>query len=253
MNPLENTLLIVTEGNISASFGKYEDQNLVKGKIILLTSNTPFKAVAKKDTHFFVFKIPSNVQLCDRYSLEQLLKESNNEEPELHYLEMNKAMEDFLRMLDVYIAEGLRCVLFFDMKIKELFYLFRGFYTKEELYMFFYPILSNDLTFSDFVYRNHSKVKTVTELAELANYSRSGFVKRFKKVFGVSAYQWMREQKANVIYHEINDMTKALKEISFEYGFSSPAHFNDFCKIHFGNTPGNIRKSKLNKEKLNSN
>lgn len=247
MTPLENTLIFVLEGELIFSFGKNIDKKIQKGKIMLVPSNVHFRSAAKKESKFFVIKVPSNVQLCDRYSLEQLLHESEKEETDLHFLDINKIMHDYLSMLNTCIDEGLKCTLFFDLKIKELFYLLRGFYTKEELYAFFYPLLSNDLTFSDFVHKNYHKVKTVKELAILANYSLSGFVKRFKKVFGVSAYQWMKEQKANLIYHEINNMTKALKEISFEYGFSSPAHFNDFCKAHFGDTPGKIRKSKLSK------
>lgn len=245
--PLENTLIFVLEGELIFSFGKYIDKKIPKGKIMLVPSNTQFKATAKKESRFFVVKVPPNIQLCDRYSLEQLLHESEKEETDIHYLTINKIMQDYLDMLNTCIDEGLRCTLFFELKIKELFYILRGFYTKEDLYGFFYPLLSNDITFSDFVHKNYHKVKTVKELATLANYSLSGFVKRFKKVFGVSAYQWMKEQKANLIYHEINNMTKALKEISFEYGFSSPAHFNDFCKAHFGDTPGKIRKSKMPK------
>ncbi|HCO68070.1 MAG TPA: AraC family transcriptional regulator [Dysgonomonas sp.] len=244
MTPLENTLLFVLEGELVFSFGKNTDKKVTQGKIALIPSGSQFKSVAKKETKLFVVKVPPNVQLCDRYSLEQLLHESDKDEVDLHFLDINGVMQDYLRMLNACIQEGLKCTLFFELKIKELFYIFRGFYTKDQLYSFFYPLLSNDLTFSDFVHKNYHKVKTVKELAALANYSLSGFVKRFKKVFGVSAYQWMKEQKANLIYHEINNMTKALKEISFEYGFSSPAHFNDFCKAHFGDTPGKIRKSK---------
>lgn len=242
--PLENTIIFVLEGELMFSFGKNIDKKIGKGQILLLPSGSQFQSVAKKDIKLFVIKVPPNIQLCDRYSLEQLLHESDQKEVDLYYLEINKVMLDYLTMLDACIENGLKCVLFFDLKIKELFYIFRGFYTKEQLYAFFYPLLTNDLTFSDFVHKNYHKVKTVKELATLANYSLSGFVKRFKKVFGISAYQWMKEQKANLIYHEINNMTKALKEISFEYGFSSPAHFNDFCKAHFGDTPGKIRKSK---------
>jgi len=249
VTPLNNTLLFMLDGEFTISYGKDIDKKLQKGKMMLLTTNSQFKATATKDSRCMVMKIPSHIQLCDRYSMEQLLQEEDDKVPELTFLDINKIMQSYLKTIELLLAEGLKCIFFFEIKIKELFFIFRGYYTKEELFAFFYPLLSNDMTFSDFVQRNYHKVKTVKELAILANYSLSGFVKRFKRVFGMSAYQWMKEQKAKLIYHEINDMTKALKEISFEYGFSSPAHFNDFCKIHFGSTPGNIRKSKMNTNK----
>lgn len=247
--PLDNTLIFMLEGELTISYGKDVEKKLPKGKIMLLVTNSHLKAVAMKDSRLMIMKIPPHIQLCDRYALEQLLQEEGDKSPGLSFLEINKIMNSYLKTIELLLSEGLKCIFFFEMKIKELFFILRGYYTKEELYAFFHPLLSNDMTFSDFVQRNYHKVKTVKELAVLANYSLSGFVKRFKRVFGMSAYQWMKEQKAKIIYHEINDMTKALKEISFEYGFSSPAHFNDFCKIHFGSTPGNIRKSKMNTNK----
>lgn len=245
ISPTANLLICIMEGELHFSFGKNVNRKIPKGKIMLLPANSQFKSIAEKSAKLIIFRMrASEMQLCDRYALELLIKESDSAEPDLSFLEINKMTLDFLKSLEKYTADGLKCFFFHELKIKELFYILRGYYPKQELYNLFYPLLSNDMSFSDFIQKNYHKVKTVKELAEMANYSLSGFVKRFKKVFGTSAYQWMKEQKATLIYHEINDMGKSLKEISFEYGFSSPAHFNDFCKIHFGNTPGNIRKSK---------
>lgn len=245
--PSSNLFVCILEGELKFSNGKYINRKISKGNILLLVANTPFKGTAEKNTKLYIFKMRSETHMCDRYSLEMLMKESDSSEPDLSYLEINKVLGDYLKSLDRYISDGLRCFFFHEIKIKELFYILRGYYSKEQLYAFFYPLLSNDISFSDFIQKNYQKVKTVKELADIANYSLSGFVKRFKKVFGVSAYHWINEQKATLIYREINERTKTLKEISFEYGFSSPAHFNDFCKNHFGETPGNIRKNKTEK------
>jgi AraC-like DNA-binding protein len=58
----------------------------------------------------------------------------------------------------------------------------------------------------------------------------------------------MQEQKAKKIYREVTCTKRTFTEIAFEYDFSSPAHFNDFCKQYFQNTPGGLRKE--NKERL---
>lgn len=135
----------------------------------------------------------------------------------------------FLRMLNTCITDQLKCIYYFEIKIKELL-------------NFFYPLLTKDTHFSDIILRNYNKVKTVKDLADLTHYSISGFEKRFKRVFGISPYKWLKKQKAKNIYREINYSVKTFKEISLEYDFTSPSHLNNFCKTNFGDTPGNIRR-----------
>lgn len=241
-----NYIAFVTDGALTFSLGKHIRQRLTKGKIILLPANTNFKGIAETNTTMILMNVQTEKFVCFNFSLESLMTEKINldkDNENLKTLEMNEVMKDYAHTLTRYIEDGLSCYYFFDIKIKELFYILRGYYNKETLYNFFSPILSNDIVFSNFVQKNYSRVKTVQELANLANYSLSGFVKRFKKVYGTSVSQWMNEQKANQIYQEIKTKNKTLKEISFEHGFSSPTHFNNFCKMHFGSTPGKLRKN----------
>lgn len=74
------------------------------------------------------------------------------------------------------------------------------------------------------------------------NNSTSTFRNRFKEVFGIPAYQWMKQQKIILIQQELELGTKSFKEIAYEYNFSSVQVFNDFCKTNFGKSPGEIRK-----------
>jgi AraC-like DNA-binding protein len=52
----------------------------------------------------------------------------------------------------------------------------------------------------------------------------------------------MQEQRAKKIYHEIICTKKTFTELAMEFEFSSPAHFNDFCKQYFGDAPGRMRR-----------
>lgn len=87
---------------------------------------------------------------------------------------------------------------------------------------------------------NYLKVNNVQELAAMANYSTSGFIKKFQKYFDDSPYHWIQKQKAKQIYMEISRKVKSLQEIATEYNFSSYQHFASFCKIHFGLPPTEI-------------
>lgn len=243
---LENKIIIVRNGRINFSFGSHLNQILVSGNMIIIPAGFRFTSKATQDSEILIFRIRTQVELCERFALEQLLleKDFDDDFEKIGILKSNKVITEYVQNLVGHITSGLRCFYFYEIKIKELFFLLRGYYPKKELLFFFYPLLSNDLSFSNFIMQNYHQVRTVKELAELTNYSLSGFEKHFKKVFGVSASQWMRSQRAKVVYHDINNGNKTFKEISYHHGFTSPAHFNDFCKLHFGATPGQIRKRK---------
>lgn len=243
--PIDNKVIFMLKGSLSFSFGDVTDETISSGKMMMLPAGSRFSGQAKEDCDFIVIRLHNTKQLCDCFSLDVLLREEKEDfKPGLYYLDINEKVEQFLSFLDFCMGDGLKCTYYFELKAKEFYFLLRAYYTKRDLLGFFYPLLSNDIPFSDLVLKNHYRARTVQELADLTHYSLSGFQKRFKKVFGVSAYHWMRDERSKSIYHQINSTEKSLKEISDEYGFSSPSHFNDFCKTSFGSTPGRIRRKK---------
>lgn len=245
---LENKIIIVRNGYLNFSFGSYLNKPLKTGNMIIVPAGLRFTSKALEDSDILIFRIRTHVELCERFALEQLLLEKDDNENLDHHigiLNSNEVITEYVENLIGHITAGLRCFNFYEIKIRELLFLLRGYYPKKELLYFFHPLLSNNLSFSNFILQNYHQVRTVKELAELTNYSLSGFEKHFKKVFGISASQWMRNQRAKVVFHDINNGNKTFKEISYHHGFTSPAHFNDFCKLHFGATPGQIRKRKF--------
>lgn len=243
--PIDNKVIFILKGSLHFSFGEYTDRTITEGNMMLLPTGSEINSQALEECSIMVIRLHNTQQLCDCFSLDLLLREKDeNFKSGLNYLEINERIETFLSFLDLCIHDGLKCTYYFELKSKEFYFLLRAYYTKTDLLNFFSPLLSKDISFSDFVMKNHYKAKNVQELADLSHYSLSGFQKRFKKVFGVSAYHWMKDERSKSIYHQINSSEKSFKEISDEYGFSSPSHFNDFCKIQFGTTPGRIRSRK---------
>ncbi|MDU1891384.1 MAG: helix-turn-helix domain-containing protein [Dysgonomonas sp.] len=244
----ESKIMLVMKGEFSISYDTHIDEKVSKGKMLLLPSSSKYIARIEEDASILIFRLREKVELCDRVNLEQLFNrykdKCKEQEGKFNLLDIKKEVEGFINGLTSYISDGLKCRYFLELKLKEFFYLMRVYYSKEELAYFFYPLLSSDTNFSEFVYNNYNKVKTVQDLAALSNYSHSGFIKHFKKTFGVPAYQWMKRQKANKILHEINCSDKTIKQICDDYDFSSLSQFNDFCKSNFGMPPSQLRKSK---------
>lgn len=244
---VENELVFVLEGEVEFTFGPYKNSSVKTGQILFLPAASWFSCRAQKDSKVILMRLSPVIRLCDSCSVESVLNESNVDPNESrinpHLLEINTAVDVYLSALKLYVESGLLCHSFFTCKIKELFFLLRAYYRKEELARFFAPARTPDAEFSYSVIKSTHKYKTMKDMASAMNYTVSGFEKRFKRVFGVSGYKWMKEQKTRAILREIAQGDGTFKEMSEKFGFSTPSHFNDFCKQNLGKTPGEIRSS----------
>ena len=247
----KNIMFIMLEGSGFVSFGKTVNKSIEEGDIILLPAHTESVGVANEKIIALLFYLPASFSFCDHFSLEMLHTELKNRKTEkknmsnVKSLKINQRIKSYLDTFLPVFDDGLKCQYYLDLKIKELFFLLRAYNTKEDLATFFAPILTDDMDFYNQIMSKYLSVKTVKELAQLTNYSLTGFEKRFKKIFGTSAHKWIKSQLATNIYHEIRCSRKTFMEISDIYGFSSSAHFSNFCKSTFGKTPKSIRKGEL--------
>ncbi len=241
-----NDLVFVLQGQLLVSFNDYVNETVNQDSFFFVPAETQYKSKALESTVILLFRLTTNLNFCDHFSFEMLLSEHNKTQSASDFitLKANAPLISYMETMDQLMKAGLRCSYFFELKLKELLFNLRAYYSTESLSALFSSILTDDISFSNKVYEICYKVKSSKELASMMNYSPSGFEKRFKRIFGVSAYQWMKMKKARNIYHEIKCTAKTFSEIGFEYGFSSSSYFNDFCKSNFGQTPGALRKQK---------
>lgn len=247
-----NCIVFVVRGSLRYQLGVHPEKTLVSKEALFVPGHYKCRAVAEGDTTIMVFRLEKNVIFCDSYIIDNLVYDTQecpmvkDESLQPYHLPFNDLLDDYLLLLEKFLSHGMKCYIFLSNKIDELFFIFRGFYDKEELGCFFKKAMSNDSWFSNYIFQNASKYKSVTELASSMNYTVSGFEKRFKRVFGISCYFWMKEQKARMILHELNTGDKPIKEISEDFGFSSTSAFSEFCKSMLGKPPGQIRKPRSN-------
>ena len=243
---VEPAILIMINGEIRISFEKIQNGLMIKNEIVLLPPCSRVSIFARQCSDILVFKLGPDLKLCDRYSLEKLYDDAgeniHNFDNRLNTITANERINNFVDNFMTYFEEGLKCVYFLDIKLQELFFIFRAYYPKEKLAAFFSPLLTADTKFLNFILSNYRKVHSIKEFAQLAGYSLSGFDKQFRKVFGMSAFQWVKQKRLKSIFHEINCSHKTFKEICEIHGFSSLSQFNDYCKKNFGLPPGKIRR-----------
>jgi AraC-like DNA-binding protein len=134
-----------------------------------------------------------------------------------------------------------------QLEISRMLYLIHAYYPYEECIKFFSPVATQDVGFSEFVRLNHTKYRTVGEMAAAYNMSVQQFANHFRKVFGEAPREWLQREKAHTIYRDICRSDKSLKEIALEYDFLQ-SNFIRYCRTKFGASPGSIRARLLGGE-----
>ncbi|MDH6311139.1 AraC-like DNA-binding protein [Dysgonomonas sp. PFB1-18] len=261
VQPWVNKLIFVSEGELECSAALTGYYPIHSGQILFLPANRSLSCSIVKDTHITIIRLYEKIQLCDCFRLEDL-KTSTYKSKGLHndigasqeegkgisqkdcpyLLNVNPVMERYLELLNLCYRAGLRCRYYNEGKVRELMFILRAFYSKEQLARFFATALTTDTYFSQFVMSNYTRYNNLTDLAQAMGYTVSGFEKKFRKVFQCAPYAWMRRQRAREAYHCIKTSDLSLKQIGMIFGFSSHPAFIKFIRQNFGQTPGQIRK-----------
>lgn len=152
----------------------------------------------------------------------------------------------FLRSFENYtydITLGSKIIIFFfdSLTMNELPY-YQHPYGIEELDYFFYLSSTHSAEFERLIAENYIKAKTVTDLAQMIGYGVNSFRMKFKKVFGIPAYEWLMQEKSKRLLVAIANSEDDFKNIIDEFDFSSHSHFYKFCKARFGYSPTELRK-----------
>jgi AraC-like DNA-binding protein len=232
------------EGGVELSFGTVRKYPLLEGGLMLFPPGIKLSVrITGESASLMILKIKNRIALCDQYVLGQVWHNTDSAKLSHSHLEANQMIKTYMELLAENVTGPLCCYRFMENKIVELFHYLRVYYTPEELARFAKPLVSPDAQFMYFIWNNYRKVNNVIQFARMANYSLSNFKIKFKHVTGMSPSQWLNEQKARGVFHDITAGDKSLKEISEEYLFSSQSHLGTFCHKYFGKSPGSLRNN----------
>ena len=253
--PEVNQIIFVSSGILTISHKEIVDRQITEGESVLISMKNPYVIKAQKNAKVFFMRLDEDVNFHNYLPTDLMpgvkKKKRVRKGDVTGFLKPHLSLTEFFNMLENYVSSGIKNARFFELKIQEFFLLIQEYYDQQQIINFFTTIYTSDFIFSNNVFRTFDKAKTSGELAVMLGYSLSGFEKKFKRIFGISPYQWMQEQRAKKIYQEISFSSKTFTQIAKEYGFSSPAHLNDFCKLFLGYTPGKLRKQiKAEKENV---
>jgi AraC-like DNA-binding protein len=103
-----------------------------------------------------------------------------------------------------------------------------------------------------YVYSNRKKLArlTVSDLANVRNFSREYFTRSFSRISGVSPKQFLTDLLLNEVKRRLARDEISIKEISYTLGFSSEFYFSKFCRKHMGLSPKQYRDKYLGKRRV---
>lgn len=234
-----NHLFFLIKGEMVVDCNQFQRETISGGECFLLpkASQVICEVTQVSEVVVMTFDVFPNVYDKQMLKLLQAMKEK------VPYtfssLPTCPLLNAFLDLLIAYLKKGLHNEDLCRIKEKELFIIFNGNYTREEIVSFFHPLIGIS-DFKNFIFENYLQVENVAELVTLSGMGRTAFDARFREEFGISARQWMLKQIANHIRFRAMDSDITIKGLMREFKFNSPTHFNWFCRQQYGCTPGEL-------------
>ena len=242
-----NVLMFVLYGDVRIDNKSEDTYELATNSLIVLPAGSEIVALPRKNSLVIFCWLIDIYKFCPSFTLEELFRLKNGKKPGSRVLYCNTALQLAIEGAHYCIRDKFFCGSFGALKIKEILFLLCTYYSNEKLHGLFYPLLSSDLPFRTFIYENYKKINSVEQFASLSNMTKDGFIKKFKKIFGVTPGNWLIKGKKKRIKYELINTNKAFKEISYDHGFSHVGSFSKFCSKNFGLSPLQIRGVRANK------
>jgi AraC-like DNA-binding protein len=93
----------------------------------------------------------------------------------------------------------------------------------------------------DFVNTRIDSPPSLSEIARAVGLNEYKLKRGFKETFHTTVFGYLTGQRLGLARRYLLDSQKTAAEIAFELGYSTPQHFNNAFKKHFGHTPDSIR------------
>lgn len=97
-----------------------------------------------------------------------------------------------------------------------------------------------------YIEKNIGSPITVDDLADLLNCSKFYFLREFKKLAGITPYQYLMNKRMEQARELLSSLRSDIASVAFDLGFSDQSHFTRSFKKQFGVTPGQFQKQAKN-------
>ena len=103
---------------------------------------------------------------------------------------------------------------------------------------------------TNYMKQHISEAFSLSELAHNAMESRTSYVEKFKMLFKMTPFEYLRKLRVNHAIKLLTATTKSIAEIAQSCGFSDSAHMIKIFKEDTGLTPAKYRKEAASNKEL---
>lgn len=104
------------------------------------------------------------------------------------------------------------------------------------------PLVAADADLFEMLHRYRLEPWPVARYADLFGLSQRKFNQLFREKFGMSAKQWLQQQRLEHARALLETTPKKVIDVALESGFCNAAHFSDSFRRHFSQTPSEVRR-----------
>lgn len=208
-----------------------------KNEFILIPKNSKISAKTIHGSSIISLGFDLPYSNCDKLVLSDLAPLCKTIQYEYKTMKMRRPMNALLEFTSYCLKNGMNCVHLHTHIEELLFFIFRGYYTREELAQFFYPIISKDPDFKDKIISNLKNVKNINDMIGIMNMGRTQFYETFRENFGMTAKQYLIKITNEKIKEKASEPGITAKDLMYALNFDSESNFFHYTKQQFGCTP----------------
>jgi AraC-like DNA-binding protein len=252
--PNNIALAFLTKGEIELSINDCSTKTVRKNEFFIIP-NTVFNVFAVKDSSLLCVYLKTflnSEEFCShiRNIIFTDLSQTDSREPVV--LTMNDLLKETVSFFLKQSENCAFCNYYYTLILRQIIVMIFIFYQKDKVTRLFAfankgNSLNNDFESKVLKYRN--KVFTVNELASLQNMGIYTFRNNFIRNFGIPPKQWIINERKKLIYRELTEGNKTIREIADLAGFPSEISLYKFVRKYFNKTVNNIKFGEINVKK----
>lgn len=240
-------MIFVISGKIKLCYQKNVETVVNAGEMVTAVFENESYVTAMEDTVCMRLYVQGDgLDFCHRIVNSNLLQKFGEQVGEQgKVLSMIPEIQAIIRQMTGYIADGLLCCNVHAMKQQELAAVLQAYYRPEDLLPFIAPIYDPNARFYNDVMKLVDDYLPVKEMASRLNMSYPSFVRHFRKVFKETPLEWQSKHRMKRLTDMLRQTAHTEQEIADELKFSTVQNMRVFCKSRCGQTPAQVRNSKL--------
>ncbi|MES5005075.1 helix-turn-helix domain-containing protein [Prevotella disiens] len=240
-------MIFVISGKIKLCYQKNVETVVNAGEMITAVfGNESYVTVMEDTVCMRLYVQGDGLDFCHRIVNSNLLQKFGEQVGEQgKVLSMIPEIQAIVRQMTGYIADGLLCCNVHAMKQQELAAVLQAYYRPEDLLPFIAPIYDPNARFYNDVMKLVDDYLPVKEMAARLNMSYPSFVRHFRKVFKETPLEWQSKHRMKRLTDMLRQTAHTEQEIADELKFSTVQNMRVFCKSRCGQTPAQVRNSKL--------